>query len=235
MSEWAPRRFWKKAEARPESGGWAVYLDERRLNTPNKHPLYLPTRALAEAIAGEWDAQDDVIDPNNMPLTRAANSAVEKVRPQHAAVADMLSAYGGSDLLCYRADGPPTLTARQVEGWDPLLQWAAEAGAPLVVTQGVMPVEQPAGSLAVLAEKTAAHDDFALTALHDLVTLTGSLVLGLAVTAGRITAEEAFDLSRMDETFQAEEWGRDEEAESAAAARRAAVLSAARFYDLSRG
>lgn len=235
MTEWKAKRFWKTAEARPVDNGWEVVLDGRPVRTPGKLPLVLPTQALAQAIAEEWDAQQDVIDPTSMPLTRAANSAIEKVAPRFAEVAEMLAAYGGTDLLSYRAADPEDLAQKQAEAWDPLIDWAASRlGAPLKVTHGVIPVEQPAPALARLRGKVDALDNFGLTALHDLVTLPGSLLLGLAVIEGRLTAEEAYHLSRIDEDFQAARWGEDDEAREAAEGRRAAMLSAARLWDLSR-
>lgn len=235
MSEWKARRFWKQATVRDIGAGYEVALDDKPIRTPGKLPLLLPTRALAEAIAAEWDAQDGVIDPNTMPLTRAANSAVEKVAPQFDAVADMLGEYGGTDLLCYRATEPDALVAAQAKDWDPLIDWSAtHLRAPLRITQGVIPVAQDAGSVAQMRERIGQLDPFALTALHDLVTLPGSLVLGLAVLEGRLSAEQAFTLSRLDEEFQASRWGRDPEADEAAENRRQAMLSAERFWHLSR-
>lgn len=236
MSEWKARRFWKAATTRPAGEGWEVLLDDRPVRTPGKLPLVLPTQALAQAIAEEWDAQRDVIDPHAMPLTRAANSAIEKVAPQFQAVADMLSDYGGTDLLCYRADQPEALIRMQAQGWDPLVDWAAtQMGAPLRITHGVIPVAQDPASLDRLRAEVHGLDIFGLTALHDLVTLPGSLVIGLAVLRGRIDAGEAHRLSRIDEDFQASRWGADEEAASAAENRRLAILAAARFWQLSRG
>ena len=236
MSEWKARRFWKAASVEAEGGGWQVLLDSRPIRTPGKLPLVMPTRALAQAIAAEWDAQADVIDPNTMPLTRAANSAAEKVTPQFAAVADMLAGYGGTDLLSYRASGPATLAERQAAAWDPLIDWAARAlRAPLKITEGVIPVAQDAGALARLRARLDDLTPWQLTALHDLVTLPGSLILGLAVLEGRLDADAAHALSRIDETFQAERWGRDDEAEAAAAARLDAMRVAARLLDLLAG
>ncbi|WBU57633.1 ATP12 family chaperone protein [Paracoccus sediminicola] len=233
MSEWKARRFWKQADAEPAEGGFRVALDGRPVMTPGKQRLILPTAALAEAVAEEWDAQGDVIDPLSMPLTRAANSAIEKVTPQFDAVADMLAAYGGTDLLCYRAADPEELRARQEARWNPLLDWAETAlGARLAVTQGVMPVAQDADALTRLRDRIGALDPFRLTGLHDLVTLPGSLILGLAVKEGRLSAAEAHELSRIDEEYQAEIWGRDEEADTAAANRREAMQQAARFLGL---
>lgn len=235
MSEWKARRFWKASSVRPAGDGFEVALDDRPLRTPGKLPLILPTPGLAAAVAAEWDAQADVIDPHTMPLTRAANSAIEKVAPQFADVAGMLAEYGGTDLLSYRADQPAELARRQAEAWDPLVDWAAtELRAPLRITHGVIPIPQDRQALARLRGHVEALDPFGLTALHDLVTLPGSLVLGLAVIRGRIDAFEAFRISRIDEDFQAEQWGQDNEARSAAESRRAAMGNAERFWHLSR-
>ncbi|MCQ0970924.1 ATPase [Paracoccus sp. TK19116] len=235
MSEWKARRFWKTVHVKPVEGGSEVMLDARPLRTPGKLSLVLPTQRLAEAVAAEWDAVGDVIVPQDMPLTRAANSAIEKVRPQFDAVAAMLAEYGGTDLLSYRADEPQSLVDLQARGWDPLVDWAArDLNAPLRITHGVLPVEQDGAALERLLAAVRGHDDFGLTALHDLVTLPGSLVLGLAVTRGRLSADEAHDLSRIDENFQSERWGRDDEAEAAAEARREAMRAAERLWQLSR-
>lgn len=235
MTEWKARRFWKAADIRPADGGWEVILDDKPVRTPGKHPLILPTEALARAIAAEWDAQSDVIDPNTMPLTRAANSAIEKVAPQFDDVAGMLAEYGGTDLLSYRAEQPEDLVRAQAEGWDPLIDWSAtDLQAPLRITHGVVPVTQDQAALNRLHDQVRSLDNFGLTALHDLVTLPGSLILGLAVIRGRLTAEQAFALSRIDEEHQAKLWGEDDEARTAAESRRAAMVQAARFWDLSR-
>ncbi|WBU51841.1 ATP12 family chaperone protein [Paracoccus sp. SCSIO 75233] len=235
MSEWKARRFWKTAEVEPVAAGWRVTLDGRPVMTPGKLDLVIPNEALARAIAAEWDAQDDVIRPDLMPLTRAANSAVEKVEPQFSAVADMLGDYGGTDLLCYRATEPADLQARQAEAWDPLLDWAsAEYDASLVVTQGVMPVGQNPDAVLALRARLDGLSHYELTALHDLVTLSGSLILGLAVLEGRLSADEAFDLSRIDERYQAEIWGDDDEADQVALARRKSMQNAENLLNLLR-
>ena len=231
--EWKARRFWTTTAVEPVPGGWELRLDERVLRTPGKLPLVLPTQALAQAVAAEWDAQQGVIDPGAMPLTRAVNSAVEKVAPQFAGVAEMLAEYGGTDLLCYRAAHPAELAAMQAAQWDPLLDWAAaELGAPLRVTQGVIPVAQDPGALARLRARLEALSPWELTAVHDLVTIPGSLVLGLAVLHRRLDAVAAHALSRIDDEHQAAQWGRDPEADAAAAARRDAMLVAERLLGL---
>lgn len=233
MSVWAAKRFWTTASAVPVEGGYTVHLDARPVRTPLKAPLVVPTLALAEAIAAEWQAQVAKVNPETMPFTRTANSAIDKVMPQMDEVASMLAAYGGSDLLCYRAEGPPELIARQEEAWDPILIWALETlGADLIVTTGVMHVEQPADSLMRLHEKVAGLTAFQLAAFHDLVAISGSLVLALAVTHRRVTADAAWRLSRIDEDWQISLWGEDEDAAEVAALKHAAFLQADRFFGL---
>lgn len=235
MSGWTAKRFWKAAAAEPCEGGFTVRLDARPVKTPAKTPLVVPSLDLAHVIASEWDAQQGVIRPETMPATRAANSALDKVTPLFDAVVDEVAGYGGSDLLCYRAEGPIELVARQAEAWQPLLDWAEmEFDAPLVVTTGVIPVAQPQASLARLRAAVAAETAFGLAALHDLVAITGSLVVGLAIARGRVAGEHGFALSRIDEAWQIEQWGEDEEAAAAESMRRAALLDAERFYRLCR-
>lgn len=233
MSGWKAKRFWKLATAEPCEGGFTVRLDGRAVKTPAKAAFVLPTLAMAKAAAAEWDAQTGAVKPDTMPVTRAANSAIDKLSQQFDEVVGILAAYGASDLLCYRATGPEGLVARQAAGWDPLLQWADSAlGAPLRVTAGIVHIDQPAQSLARLHDLTAAFDPFRLAAFHDLVAITGSLVLAFAVTSGRLSADEAFALSRIDETWQAELWGVDEDAAALEASKKQALLEAAQFFAL---
>ncbi|MSU91617.1 ATPase [Rhodobacteraceae bacterium 2CG4] len=230
------RRFWNTVAVRAAAPGFEVTLDQRPLRTPAKAALVLPCRPLAEAVAQEWDAQGAEIRPQDMPLTRAANAAIDKVSVNRAAVAEMLSAYGATDLLCYRAEAPEGLVERQIAAWDPWLNWAeAEMSAPLLRIAGVMHAPQPEPSLRRLADAVAGHDAFEMTALHDLVTLTGSLVLGLAVSRGALSADAAWTASRVDETWQEELWGRDAEAHALAEERRGAVLVAGQLLSLLRG
>ncbi|NBD29184.1 MAG: ATPase [Alphaproteobacteria bacterium] len=233
MSEWQPKRFWKEVTVVETEDGHGIELDGRPVKTPSKARVAVPTAELAHAIAAEWDAVEDVIDPVRMPMTRAANSAIDKVSVQFTDIADMLAEYGGSDLLCYRAEGPDELCERQRVGWDPLLDWAEETfGARLRLAQGVMPVAQDARALERLRCATRDQSVFQLTALHDLVTITGSLVLGLAVSRGHLGADLAFDLSRLDEDWQIEQWGADDEALSAAKAKRDQLNQAATLYSM---
>ena len=233
MSGWKAKRFWKTATAEPCEGGFTVRLDGRAVKTPAKAAFVVPTLALAEAAAREWDAQEGAVKPETMPVTRAANSAIDKLGQQRDEVVGLLAAYGASDLLCYRATGPEGLIARQAAGWDPWLGWSAtDLGAPLHVTAGIVPIAQPAESLIRLRAVVDAFDPFRLAAFHDMVAITGSLILALAVTRGRLSAAEAFDLSRIDESWQAEFWGVDEDAAALEVGKRQALLEAERFYAL---
>lgn len=233
MAGWAPKRFWTAANVAPAAGGFTVTLDGRAVKTPAKAPLVLPSEGLARLVAAEWDAQTDVVVPETMPVTRTANSAIDKVAVNFTEVAEMLAEYGGTDLLCYRAAAPQALVDRQAAGWDPLLEWARlRYDAPLQVTVGVMFIAQPPASLAALRAAVFAQTPFQLAALHDLIAISGSLVLGLAVAEGRLSAEEAFSLSRIDEQWQIDQWGEDEEAAALEARKRQALAEAARFYGL---
>ena len=235
MSAWAPKRFWKEAAVVETEGGYGISLDGRAVKTPAKAPLVVPTRAMAEAIAAEWDAQDGLIKPETMPWTRSANSAIDKLSIQRQAVIDMLAEYGGSDLLCYRVDQPEELVSRQNKGWDPILLWAEETfGAKLKTTAGLMPIAQDEAAVAALKAPIQELSNFELAAFHDLVAISGSLVLALAVIKGRLTSAEAFALSRMDETFQIEQWGKDEEAAEIDAIKAEAYEQSRRFYGLCR-
>lgn len=234
MSDWQPKRFWKQTTTAPTDGGYTVLLDGRNVKTPAKAPLTVPTLALAEALAVEWDAQEDKVDPRTMPVTRSANAAIDKVRGQRNEVIALLSEYAGSDLLCYRAADPEGLVAQQRAGWDPLLDWAsAELGATLVTGEGVMHIAQDPASLARLQAEIADQDEYSLAATHDLISLSGSFVLAVAVIRQYLNPADAWELSRIDEQWQAAQWGEDEEAESNARLKQAAFLHAARFYRLS--
>ncbi|WP_428513350.1 ATP12 family chaperone protein [Roseovarius sp.] len=234
MSEWKAKRFWKEAAVVEDEGGYGIRLDGRPVRTPAKAAMIVPTRPLAEAVAAEWDAQEDLIQPGTMPVTRSANAAIDKVRHQHAEVADMLAGYADTDLLCYRADSPDSLVQRQAEAWDPLLDWAeARYGARLVPVAGVMHRPQETGALAQFSAEVHAMDNFTLTAFHDLVGLSGSLVIGLAALEDARPAEDLWELSRLDERWQEEQWGIDEEARAVEAVKRAEFLHAKRFSALS--
>ena len=224
-----PRRFYQEAGFTEGPDGFQLNLDGRPANTPARNKLRLPTRVLAEKVAAEWAAQETVIDPAKMPLTRLANTSIDGVAPRHAAVSDDLCAYAGTDLLAYRAGEPERLVAAQAAAWDPILDWARETfGARVILSEGVMHVEQPPDTVRALSEAVAAIDSpFRLAGLHTLTTLTGSLMIALAVLHGRLKPAEAWDAAHVDETYQAAIWGRDTDAEVRQAIRRAEFDAAA--------
>ncbi|MEL7347446.1 MAG: ATP12 family protein [Pseudomonadota bacterium] len=229
------KRFWQTARVIESDGGYEVLLDARPIRTPGKAPLALPTRALAEALAAEWEAQTERVDPATMPLTRSANTAIDRVVPHRAAVVAEIAGYGETDLLCYRAPHPEGLIAEQRARWDPMLDWAAERhGARLSLAEGVMFAAQPPEALARLTAAVDALDAWVLTGLHPLVTISGSLVLGLACAEGRLDADETFAISRVDEDWNIREWGEDEEAAAQAARRLTELREATRWLSLLR-
>ncbi len=206
------KRFYQQAAILPAGQGHAVALDGRPIKTPAKRELTVPTVALATAIAAEWNTQEGEVRPAAMPLTQLVNTAIDRVRPQRALVVRQIADYAGTDLVCYRAIRPPELTARQHAVWQPLLDWAVlRYDAPLDITAGVIPVAQPAASLRAFAAAVAAHDDFALAALHLATASCASLVIALALVDGRLDADAAFAASQLDESFQIEAWGEDPE------------------------
>lgn len=234
MSDWKPKRFWKESAVVEVDGGYTVELDGRRVKTPAKDALVLPTQDMAQAVAAEWDAQDKEVDPATMPFTRSANAAIDKVRHQHGEVADMLAAYGDSDLLCYRAAHPEELTKKQSEIWDPALDWAAEnLGARLIPVVGVVHQPQPEEAIETLSRQVHQLDPFQLAAFHDLVSLSGSLILGFAAAKNWHEVNQIWRISRLDEQWQEDQWGVDEEAREHAEIKRQAFLHAKRFFDVS--
>jgi len=227
------RRFYKEAAAAPAEGGHAVLLDGKPMRTPAKAALVVPSRRLAEAIAAEWQAQGDEIVREALGLTRLASTAIDLVAPRRAEIVAAVARYAGTDLVCYRAEHPPELVARQERVWQPLVDWAAERhGAPLVVTAGIVPQPQPAASVAALAAAVAAYDAMALTALHLATAACGSLVLALALAEGRLDAEAAFAAAQLDESFEIERWGEDAEATKRRNELRDDIAYAARFLAL---
>jgi len=211
-------------------GSFRILLDGKPIKTPARANLALPARALAEAVADEWRAQVQTVESETMPLTKLANTAIDRVAKHRVHVVEQICAFGRGDLLCYRASEPAALVARQAAVWDPLLDWAqARYGARLKTGQGIGYVEQPADALASLDAAARAFDDFALAALHTAASLSGSLVLALALADGRLDARETFEVSQLDETFQAEKWGRDDEAEARRGHLLAELRAAERF------
>jgi chaperone required for assembly of F1-ATPase len=231
----APRRFYKTATSTPVEGGWGILLDGKALRSPAKRPFVLPTKALAKAIAEEWQAQGEKVEPGTMPLMQFAATAIDRLADDRAALVDEIAGYARSDLICYRAEEPPSLVRRQEEMWQPLVAWAAERyDVALNVTTGIVAVEQPAHALATFRRVLEACDLFALTALAGATGSAGSLVIALALAEGRLSPDEAADAALLDELFQAEKWGSDPEAERRRAAIRTDLHAAKRFHTLSR-
>ena len=231
-----PKRFYKNTGVEATGTDYRVCLDGRPVKTPGRAELLLPSRPLAEAIAGEWAAQGESIDLAAMPLTVLAWAAIDRVRPDRARAIAEAAAYGGHDLVCYRAEGPADLEARQQAAWQPLLDWAAqELEAPLTVTAGIVSVAQPEATLAMLHRAVEAKSDFELVALGAAVKGAGSLVIGLALCAGHIDATAAFDAAQLDETYQMERWGEDREAARRRATIRGDLNAAALLVELLRG
>jgi chaperone required for assembly of F1-ATPase len=229
-----PKRFYTQVSVTETAGACHILLDGRSVRTPGKRLLALPGAALAEAVAAEWRAQGAVIDPTTMPLTRIVNAALDGVAGREAEVRADVVKYAGSDLLCYRAEGPPELVERQRRHWDPLIAWASSSiGCRLKIAHGVMPLRQSEEMLERLAARIAGLDALRLAALHVATTLTGSALLALALAEGRIDRQEAWAAAQVDEDFQVEQWGEDGEAVARARVRRAELDAASRVLELS--
>ena len=219
------RRFWTTVDVARVEDGWAVLLDGRTPKTPAKAPLILPTEAAARLVGGEWAAQGEFLEPSTMPGTRLASTAIDRIGQARAAVADEIAAYAGSDVVCYLADHPTALVARQAQAWTPWRDWAArEMGVALEPVAGIVHRPQSAEAVARVKAHALALNDFRLTGLAMAVPLFGSAVLGLALEQGALSGEAAFDVSRVDEMFQEEQWGVDAEAAERTAARRSEAI-----------
>ena len=233
------KRFYKKAEtiSSDEVGrnGFAVALDGRILRTPAKAALHLPTAALANAIAAEWNAQGETVDTQAMPMMTLACTAIDWVHEERAHAVDATAAFAEHDLVCYWAEDPIDLVERQQAIWQPLLDWLTLSyDAPLVVINGILARPQPPASIAALQHTVEKLDDMTLTALHTVVSAGGSLVIGLALMRGRLSPDEAFAAAVLDELFQIELWGEDAEAAARHAGLRAEFHAAASFLTLLR-
>jgi chaperone required for assembly of F1-ATPase len=225
------KRFYKAARAE----GGEVLLDQRPVRTPARRPLALPNDALAAAVAAEWNAQGEEVRPRTMPLTGLANAAIDRVAPDKEAFARGLAEYGESDLLCYRAEGPASLVARQEALWDPILAWARRRfDVNFEVTGGIMHCPQPDNTVWQLAQAVLVRDPWVLAALSPLVTISGSLVIALALAEEAIDLPAAWAAATLDEAWQAEQWGEDAEATARIEARRAEFEAAERFLRLLR-
>lgn len=228
------KRFYKSVSIAGEGDGFAVQLDARPVKTPHGARLVLPTPALADAVAQEWRDQQDTIDPQTMPLTKAANTTIDGVTPRREEVIEELLKYGGGDLLCYRAEDDK-LAERQRLAWDPVLDWLAERhGARLAITQGITHIAQPGEAIIALGRALKPFSPYILTALSNATSLTGSLTLALAIQDAHLTAVEAFEKAHLDEQYQAERWGQDAEAEERRVTLRQELESSAKFMALAR-
>jgi chaperone required for assembly of F1-ATPase len=228
------KRFYKAAEAvQAGADGFAILLDGRPVMTPAKRKLAIPAAVLADAVAAEWNAQGEKVDPRSMPLTGLANAAVDRVAPDPESFADSLSKYGESDLLCYRAEGPESLVRRQAEAWDILLYWARRRfDVDFTLVEGIVHLPQPPETIERLARAVSARGPFELAALSPLVTISGSLIVALALAERAIGLDEAWAAATVDESWQAEKWGEDKLAAAALEARRLEFEAAWRFLDL---
>ena len=233
----ATRRFYERARVQDGEGGHVLALDGRPARTPGRRPLAVPTLALGQAIAAEWEAQTGVIDPRAMPLTRLANTAIDGVAREVDGVRGDIARYGGSDLVMYRAGEPDKLVAAQAAAWDPVLEWArATLGARFVLSEGVMFVEQPAEAVARLRDALAVETSpFVLAPLHVMTTLTGSALIALMHARGAISVGAAWAAAHVDETYQESLWGQDGEAAARRDAREQEFAAASRFLHLARG
>jgi chaperone required for assembly of F1-ATPase len=230
-----PKRFYEQAGVEERDGAFVLTLDGRPARTPGRKTIAVPTRALGEALAEEWQAQGAEIDPARMPLTRLVNSAIDGVAAGMPEVAEDILKYVRSDLICYRAGEPDRLVAEQAAAWDPILAWAyEELGARFVLGEVVTFVKQPEAALAAVRARIESEESpFRLAALHVMTTLTGSALIAFAHASGRLTVVEAWAAAHVDERFQERVWGEDEEAIRRRARREAEFTAASRLYDLS--
>ena len=229
------KRFYQDAAVVAGESGFEIRLDGRPVRTPARAQLALPTHRLAEAVAEEWRAQGDVVDPRSMPFTGLANGAIDQIAPNRESFAAGIARYAESDLLCYRAEGPTELVVRESAAWDPLLEWAmARYDVAFRVTQGIIPVAQPDETLARLTGVVTAFDPFTLAGLSTLVTLSGSLVCGLAVVEGGHDADLIWTAAEIDEAWEVEQWGEDKEAAARSAQRRHEFAMARAFCETTR-
>ncbi|MEM8743364.1 MAG: ATP12 family protein [Pseudomonadota bacterium] len=229
----APKRFYKTVAVSPHDEGFAISLDGKPVNTPARQSLAVASKALADEIATEWDAQKERIDPSSMPMTKRANTAVDRVRGREADIIAEIVNYAGSDMLCYRAESPEGLVAKQIEHWDPVLAWARdELGASFCVGTGITHVPQQDDALDAVSKALSAHDFYVLTPLHTMTTLTGSALLPLALVRGQHDADAVWQAAHVDEDWQISQWGEDAEAKARRALRRMEFDGDVRFLKL---
>ncbi len=231
----SPKRFYDVVRVGPGEAGHEILLDGKPVRTPASAVLALPSRTLARGIASEWEAQGEKIEPESMPLTKRAYTAIDQVRARTRDVAGEIVSYAASDLLCYRAENPKGLAELQTVHWDPVLDWAgSEFGAKFETGAGISHIAQSDASLAKIRAAFEIHEFFELTPLHSMTTLTGSALLVLAYAHGRLNADEIWAAAHVEEDWQISRWGEDGEATARRAARRAELSADARFLSLLR-
>jgi chaperone required for assembly of F1-ATPase len=228
------RRPYASVTVAGEEPRFSVLLDGRPIKTPLKVPLHLPTRRLAEGVAAEWEAQGQKIAPRSMLLTKLANTAIDRVAPHRDKIIAEIVHFASSDLVCYRAEEPPALIERQAKHWEPAVDWArSKLGAGFSVTKGVVHVAQPAECLEAVGRHLQVKDEWALTAIHNITTLLGSALLAMMVAEKAIDPDLAWQAGHVDEDWQIEQWGADEEASARRAARKREFDTCVRFLELS--
>lgn len=233
MSAENPKRFYEKADAASNEHGYGVLLDGRQARTMGRYPLACRSKALAEAVAGEWAAQGEHIDRTKMPLTALLSAAIDGAEEKTGEWRTEVLSYLGSDLVCYRASQPDALVKRQGEVWDPFLEWfEMEYGARLVIVTGLIAEPQPDDALEAVRRRLSAQPPEMLLGLRTATAITGSAVLALALWKGAFTLDAIFSASRLDERFQEERWGVDSEAKAREAQIEAEFASVADFIRL---
>ena len=229
------KRFYKTVGVGGDAAPYAITLDDRAIRTPMKATLEVPTRALAEAVAAEWREQGEYIDPPGMRITRLCNTAIDRVGGSRQRIIEEIAGFAGSDLVCYRAEQPEALVVRQNDAWDPLLQFMSrQVGARLISATGIIHHEQSEAALNAVSGYLDGQDDYALTAIHNMTTLTGSCVIAIAVHHGEVGGEDAWAAAHVDEDWQIEQWGEDEEARVRRAGNRLDFDAALRLLELAR-
>lgn len=223
-----PKRFYERAEVSEDDNGFALTLDGRPVRTPGRHQIIVPAIVIAEAMAAEWNAQKDIIDPATMPMTRLVNSTIEGVVEHRGAVAEDIGNFLRSDMVCYRADTPEGLVAAQEAAWDPLVAYMKDRHAlRLNLVVGVMPIDQDNARINAISNDLAERDAFTLAALHTATTLSGSAVVALALFDGTLNADDAWRAAHVDEDWQISLWGEDAEAKALRSQKRTSFNAAA--------
>ena len=230
------KRFYKDVTAAEKDGRYQILLDNRPVKTPGRNALLLPTDALAEAVAEEWQVQGEEIDLVSMVMTGFANAAIDHVQGKREAFAAPIIAYGETDMLCYRAESDSAQAEEQTREWEPLLQWLeAHYGVPFIRVEGIIHQTQPDESLKKIADAVLSYDDFTLAAMNPLTTISGSVLSVLALLEGHMSAEQLWPLVNLEELWQVEQWGEDFEARETREKKRVQFMAAARFYELLQG